>query len=54
MKWKSTKLFIMRLLVTEYRYDYKAPTINASYGWGYGFSYMSGVIITAKKMNGFI
>ncbi len=42
----------------EYKYDYKAPTINAgsraSYGWGYGFSYTSGVIITAKKINGFI
>lgn len=37
----------------EYKYDYEAPTVNAqfrpSYGWGYGFSYTNGVIITAKK-----
>jgi hypothetical protein len=36
----------------EYKYDYSVLTsYKIGYGWGYGFSYTSGVIITAKKLN---
>ena len=37
----------------DYKYDFKAPVINAgdraSYGWGYGFSFTEGVAIICIK-----
>ena len=46
-------LTITPILSGSYKYDFEAPVINSrdrpSYGWGYGFSYTSGVTIVARR-----
>ena len=43
---------ITPVLCGSYKFDVKAPVINAadraSYGWGYGFSYTSGATVVAR------